>query len=209
MRLVIASDTHSLHDAVTVPDGDVFIHAGDLTNVGELAEIRDVGKWLRRLPHRHKIVIAGNHDFGFEREPALAQKLIGTGDGISYLQDSAITIGRVHFWGSPWQPWFYDWAFNLQRGAEIARKWNLIPRDTNVLITHGPPMAILDCAHGEHLGCADLWKRVTDIAPKIHVFGHIHEGSGVEERDGTTYVNASICDAQYNPVNPCRVVDIE
>jgi hypothetical protein len=98
MRLVIASDTHSLHDTVAVPDGDVFIHAGDLTNVGDLAEIREVGKcW-------HKIVIAGNHDFGFEREPPLAQKLIGADDGICYLQDSAIDIEGVRFWGSPFWP---------------------------------------------------------------------------------------------------------
>jgi predicted phosphodiesterase len=209
MRLVIASDTHGLHDAVTVPDGDVFIHAGDLTNVGDLAEISGVGKWLRRLPHRHKIVIAGNHDRCFEEQPLLAQKLLGEADGIVYLQDSGVIIDGIRFWGSPWQPAFLDWAFNLQRGAEIGRKWNLIPYDINVLITHGPPMTILDDAHGQHLGCADLWKRVTDIAPKIHAFGHIHEGSGVEERDGTTYVNASICDGEYKAVNPCRVIDVE
>jgi Icc-related predicted phosphoesterase len=69
-------------------------------------------------------------------------------------------------------------------------------------------MTILDFANGEHLGCADLWKRVQDIAPRVHAFGHIHEGSGDEERDGTIYVNASICDGAYRPVNPCRVIDI-
>jgi predicted phosphodiesterase len=196
MRLVIASDTHGLHDAVSVPDGDVFIHAGDLTKFGELAEISDFGKWIRGLPHRHKIVIAGNHDRGFEERPADAQKLLGAEDGITYLQDSGVVIDGIKFWGSPWQPEFLNWAFNLQRGAEIARKWNLVPRETDVLITHGPPITILDYAHGQHVGCADLWKRVMDIAPKVHAFGHVHEGSGVEEREGTTYVNASICDGQ-------------
>jgi predicted phosphodiesterase len=209
MRLVIASDTHGLHDAVTVPDGDVFIHAGDLTSIGDLAEISNVGKWIRGLPHRHKIVIAGNHDRGFEEHPTDAQKLLGAEDGITYLQDSGVVIDGIKFWGSPWQPEFLNWAFNLRRGAEIARKWNLIPFGTDVLITHGPPMAILDYAHGEHHGCADLWKRVRDLAPKIHAFGHIHEGSGVEERDRTTYFNASICDGEHKAVNPCRVIDVE
>jgi predicted phosphodiesterase len=206
MRLVIASDTHGLHDALTVPDGDVFIHCGDLTNTGELAEIREVGKWIRRLPHRFKIVIAGNHDRAFELGPEFATQMLG--DGITYLQDAGTTIDGIAFWGSPWQPAFLNWAFNLQRGAELARKWNLIPPGTDVLITHGPPATILDDANGQHLGCADLWKRVRDIKPKVHAFGHIHEGSGVEERDGTIFVNASICDGSYFPINPARVVDI-
>jgi Icc-related predicted phosphoesterase len=208
MRLVFASDTHGLHDVLAVPDGDVFIHCGDLTNTGELSEIREVGKWLRRLPHRHKIVIAGNHDRAFEDEPETAQELVGAGAGVIYLQDAEVNIDGVKFYGSPWQPWFLDWAFNLQRGAEIARKWNLIPDGTDVLVTHGPPMTILDYANGQHLGCADLWKRVSEVGPKIHAFGHIHESSGEEDRDGTKFVNAAICDGEYFPVNPARVVDI-
>jgi Icc-related predicted phosphoesterase len=209
MRLVIASDTHSLHDQISVPEGDIFLHAGDFMNRGVLAEVSTFSRWIRDLPHRYKIVIAGNHDLAFEDSPEAARRILRDGeDGLTYLQDSGIAIDGVRFWGSPWQPWFNDWAFNLQRGAEIARKWNLIPADTDVLVTHGPPMTILDFAYGEHLGCADLWKRVQDIAPRVHAFGHIHEGSGDEERDGTIYVNASICDGAYRPVNPCRVIDI-
>jgi predicted phosphodiesterase len=169
MRLVFASDTHGLHDVLAVPDGDVFIHCGDLTNTGELSEIREVGKWLRRLPHRHKIVIAGNHDRAFEDEPETAQELVGAGAGVIYLQDAEVNIDGV---------------------------------------THGPPMTILDYANGQHLGCADLWKRVSEVGPKIHAFGHIHESSGEEDRDGTKFVNAAICDGEYFPVNPARVVDI-
>lgn len=208
VRIVFASDTHGLHDVLTVPVGDVFVHCGDLTNVGDLSEIREVGKWLRRLPHRHKIIIAGNHDRGFEEQPELAQQLVGAGEGITYLQDSGVTIDGLKFFGSPWQPEFNGWSFNLQRGSQIAKKWNLIPHGTDVLVTHGPPATILDFAHGEHLGCADLWARVRDLAPKVHAFGHIHEGAGTDERDGTTFVNASICDGAYHPVNPCRVIDI-
>ena len=209
MRLIIASDTHEQHGGLKVPAGDVFIHAGDLTFRGDLRAIADFGAWIRQLPHQHKIVIAGNHDWAFERKPAGARSAIGEGTGgVAYLQDSGVTIDGVTFWGSPWQPWFYDWAFNLQRGPQIAQKWALIPRATDVLITHGPPLNILDAIGDEHVGCADLLLRVQDIRPRVHIFGHIHEGSGVIVRDGTTYVNASICDAHYKPVNPIRVIDL-
>ena len=139
MRLVIASDTHGLHDAVTVPDGDVFIHAGDLTSVGDLDEISNVVKWIRGLPHRHRVVIAGNHDRGFEEQPADALRLLGVEDGITYLQDSGVVIDGIKFWGSPWQPEFLSWAFNLPRGAELACKWNLVPRGTDVFDHARPP----------------------------------------------------------------------
>jgi hypothetical protein len=119
-----------------------------------------------------------------------------------------VTIEGITFWGSPWQPWFFDWAFNLRRGPAIAANWSLIPDATDVLVTHGPPMGILDAIGTEHVGCLDLDKRVTQLRPKVHIFGHIHEGSGEQERDGTHYVNASICDAQYLPLNPARTIDL-
>jgi Icc-related predicted phosphoesterase len=101
-----------------------------------------------------------------------------------------------------------DWAFNLPRGPRLAAEWAKIPDTTDVLITHGPPMGILDHVWGEHVGCADLLARIAAVKPKVHAFGHIHEGSGVLVQDGTTYVNASICDGEYRPVNPIRVVDL-
>jgi len=210
MRIVIASDTHEQHAGIVVPDGDVFVHCGDLTYRGDPKAIGAVGTWVRSLPHAHKLVIAGNHDLLFENGLVMARHALGDGhDGLVYLQDSGITIEGVRFWGSPWQPWFYDWAFNLQRGPDIAAKWALIPDSTDVLITHGPPLGILDLAPiGGHVGCGDLLDRIAIVRPKVHVFGHIHEGSGVEQRDGTTFVNASICDGQYRPLNPVRVVDV-
>jgi predicted phosphohydrolase len=209
MRLVVASDTHEQHAGLDVPDGDAFIHAGDLTFRGDLRAIRAFGAWVQALPHKHKIIIAGNHDWAFEREPASARVAIGDGtQGVMYLQDSGVTIDGVSFWGSPWQPWFLDWAFNLRRGSAIAAKWALIPANTDVLITHGPPMDILDSNGKENLGCADLTRRLGEIRPRAHIFGHIHEGSGVLVQAGTTYVNASICDAAYKPTNPVRVIDV-
>ncbi|TAM87114.1 metallophosphoesterase, partial [bacterium] len=121
MRIVCVSDTHQYHSRLNIPDGDVLIHAGDLTMKGDYAAVRGVDAWLANLPHRHKIVIAGNHDFAFEGNRYAAKML----PHATYLEDSGVEIDGLLFWGSPWQPWFYDWAFNLQRGAEIAEKWAL------------------------------------------------------------------------------------
>ncbi len=207
---MIASDTHGRHKKLEVPSGDVFVHCGDFTRRGELDGVSDFGRWVGALPHRHKLVIAGNHDRTFEDDPAAAlESLDAAGNGLTYLQDSGVELDGVRFWGSPWQPWFFDWSFNLQRGPELAAKWALIPEGTQVLVTHGPPLGILDRVWGgDRVGCADLLERVRELQPKVHAFGHIHEGSGIEEREGITYVNASICDERYRPVNPARVIDI-
>jgi Icc-related predicted phosphoesterase len=209
MRIVCISDTHSRHDQLEVPPGDVLIHAGDSTMVGRVEEIVKFDHWLGRLPHPHKILIAGNHDWLFEKEPALADSLI---TNAVYLRDRAVTIDGVKFYGSPWQPRFMHWAFNLSRGAEIRRKWDLIPEDTDVLVTHGPPHGILDLVPRdlpgtyENTGCEELLLAVKRVRPKLHVFGHIHEGYGVVRESGTTFVNACVCDAAYRPVNPAVVV---
>jgi len=206
MRIVFVSDTHGMHRKVEVPVGDVFVHCGDFTKNSD-DTLEDFRAWLAELPFAHRIVVAGNHDRAFEEVPGYASAMIG--ESATYLQDSGVTIDGISFWGSPWQPAYNNWAFNLPRGAALARKWNLIPNGTDVLVTHGPPMTILDEVAGDgHLGCADLWKRVRDIGPRIHAFGHIHEGSGVDVRDGTTFVNAAICDGEYRPVNTARVVTL-
>lgn len=206
MRVVCLSDTHDLHGKLTVPDGDLLLHAGDATSKGTLAQIEAFDWWLAAQPHRHKVVIAGNHDFGFQRTPTQARKLIRHA---TYLEDSEITIDGLRIWGSPWQPWFHDWAFNLQRGAEIAAKWALIPDGIDVLVTHGPPLGILDrTSRGDDVGCADLLAAVQRVKPRLHLFGHIHEGYGTLERDGTRFVNASNCTERYHPVQPPIVIDL-
>jgi len=208
MRLVLASDTHTHHDRLHVPDGDVFVHCGDFTRDGSEADVIEFAAWLRSLPHRQLVVVAGNHDFLFENDPDVARELLGSiGPRLAYLEDSGVTIDGLRFWGSPWQPRFFDTAFNLDRGA-LAEKWDLIPHGTDVLVTHGPPAGILDRVGFESVGCCDLRERVLELQPAVHAFGHIHEGSGTMTIDGTTYVNASICDEHYSPVNSCRVVDL-
>ncbi len=208
MRLVILSDTHGYHDAIDVPDGDVLIHAGDLTKRGEPHEIEAIDRWLARLPHRHKIVIAGNHDFLFQDEPSTARSLI---KHARYLEDEASEIEGVRFYGSPWTPEFFDWAFMLPRGEPLRRKWEKIPEGVDVLITHGPPHGILDMTvRGEAAGCEALAERVAELGPRLHVFGHIHEGYGTQDApDGRTrFMNASICTFDYRPKNVAMVFDL-
>ncbi len=205
MRLVVISDTHGLHDRLEIPPGDVLIHAGDISRRGDLHEVQAFDAFLARLDHRHKLVIAGNHDYCFERQPAAARAVLRHA---VYLEDQAIEIEGIRFYGSPWQPWFYDWAFNLRRGAELRAKWRLIPDDTEVLITHGPPLGHCDVTHrGEAAGCADLLERIRQVRPRYHLFGHIHEAYGISSDGTTTYVNASSCDFYYRSAHPPVVLD--
>ena len=205
IRLVLISDTHGFHDIV-VPDGDVLIHAGDGCKRGTLDEAREWAAFVSRQPHPHKLVIAGNHDRCFEGQFDEARSLF---DGTEFLHDSGCERSGVAFWGSPWQPWFLNWAFNLPRGPELAEKWALIPVATDVLVTHGPPIGILDRTFtGEAVGCEELRLAIRRVRPRVHVFGHIHEGYGTELVDGTLFVNASICTLSYRPTNPAIVVDL-
>lgn len=207
LRIVCISDTHSLHWRMTVPDGDILIHAGDLTNVGDIRDVYDFNDFLGELPHPHKIVIAGNHDFCFERDSQACREIL---TNCLYLEDEAATLHGIRFYGSPWQPWFCDWAFNLQRGPELKQKWDVIPPETDVLITHGPPYGQLDATRGgELVGCQDLLEAVERIRPRLHVFGHIHEGAGVSRNGHTTFINASSCTADYRPMNPAVVYEYE
>lgn len=216
MRLVLLSDTHGLHDSIpTLPDGDVLVHAGDVTRRGSLAEVRAFFDWLAPLPHRHKVVVAGNHDFAFQDQATDAEALVPA--GVTYLNDSGTVIEGVRFWGSPWQPWFHDWAFNLPRGEALARVWARVPDDVQVLVTHGPPAGVLDrviAPPGQHVGCEMLRERLASLsALRLHVFGHIHEDYGVVEEgegsEGRLFVNACICDVRYRLVNAPVVVELE
>jgi Icc-related predicted phosphoesterase len=207
MRCVFISDTHLRH-TFSIPNGDVLVHSGDATIRGDFFEVREFADWFKSFTHAHKIFVAGNHDWLFEKDPELARSIIKP--VATYLQDSSIEINGLVFYGAPWSPRFMDWAFNVDRGLAIAKKWAQIPK-CDVLITHGPPYGILDTVHRnskEHLGCEELAKRVRQVRPKIHAFGHIHGGHNTIVRKGTQFINASICDEAYRAVNSPIVVDI-
>lgn len=214
MRIVCISDTLNCNEQITVPDGDILIHAGDSLANGTVQEFEAFIGWFSSLPHAHKFFIAGNHDWLFQLLPDKAEELIPP--SITYLQDSSVEVLGLKVYGSPWQPRFYDWAFNLNRGPEMAEKWALIPEDTEILITHGPPHGILDEVEtkfgGSHEGCEELRKRVEYLSGngklKFHIFGHIHSGHGVDKQFGVEFVNASICDEGYQPTQPPIVIHL-
>ena len=206
-RIVCLSDTHNCNHEIDVPDGDILIHSGDATVRGTVEEIASFNRWFKRLPHKYKIFVAGNHDWLFQLDNAHARSLLDP--TIVYLQDSSFEIEGLLIYGSPWQPRFFDWAFNLDRGTQMAAKWSLIPDHVDILITHGPPNGILDLTPaGDNAGCEELRKRVNEVRPMLHVFGHIHLGYGVVDEFGVKFVNASNCDERYFPINPPIVVEI-
>jgi predicted phosphohydrolase len=191
MRIVAVADTHTFTDDLEVPDGDVLIHAGDMCRGGSLDELRGVLAWFAPLPHRHKIIVAGNHDWIFQREPNVARARVAEA-GIHYLEDNEILLDGMRFYGSPWQPAFNNWAFNLPRGERLAAVWRQIPTGLDVLVTHGPPAGIGDrSSYSGRTGCADLARRVLEVAPRLHLFGHIHEDGGAWREGATLYANVT------------------
>jgi Icc-related predicted phosphoesterase len=208
MRIVCVSDTHTMLDKVQVPDGDILIHAGDFTYQGYEHEVKQFAAHLDKLPHPTKIVIAGNHDMSFQHSPEKARGWLG--NSCIYLEDSLVEVEGLKIYGAPWQPYFCNWAFNLRFSHQLKEKWDLIPEGIDILVTHGPPNNILDLVphDGRKVGCVDLAEAVSRVKPKLHIFGHIHEGYGQLHKDGTTYINASSCTGAYKPTNPPIVIDL-
>lgn len=200
-----------MHWRVQVPDGDVLIHCGDSLGRGNMHELEDFVAWFAAKPHKHKLMIAGNHDWIFERNLAAGRRAVES-NGITFLHNESTVIDGVRFYGSPYTPVFYNWAFMCDRGPEIAAKWAMIPDKTDVLITHGPPYGHGDLAPGRRIvGCLELLQRVREIRPMLHCFGHIHEGYGTTRSDEfeTVFINAAICDERYKPNRRPIVMDIE
>lgn len=220
------SDLHGFYPKLE--GGDLLIVAGDLTARDSYDELDYFERWLKIQNYKSKIIIAGNHDGYIERNP---DWLIGSEfiylcdsstnfsyfiDGFPQEDEKFLPTGHrtLKIWGSPWTPTFCNWHFMLDRGAPIKAKWDLIPDDIDILITHGPPYSILDkvdiSSRGDkhkHAGCTDLMNRIPKLKNlKLHVFGHIHEGYGHEVINGTHFVNASHVNEAYEPVNkPIRI----
>jgi len=216
-RISFISDTHNKHKQITndLPGGDIIIHSGDISSMGYHHEIVEFCKWFHHLPgYKHKVMIAGNHDFGFEKLPEESKEAVERYPRVKYLQDNMINLDGIKIWGSPWQPEFLNWAFNLPKnGDELKSKWDMIPDNVNldILITHGPPFGHLDVVIGrtDHLGCELLVDRLKIVKPKIHVFGHIHSGYGMMEYDDTLFINASVLNEQYYYTNTPITIDYD
>lgn len=211
IKIVALSDTHKKHKQIPIPPGDILIHAGDMTSLGNWYEFISVGNWMRNLKEqfKHRIMIAGNHDFGFEFNAKAILRDHFDRD-IIYLQDTGIELAGLKFWGSPWVPQFYNWAF-MDEDAVLERYWAQIPLDTNILITHGPPYGILDQESApRRCGSMTLLNRIQQLTQlKHHIFGHIHEAYGQETIGGIQFHNVASLNGAYRYQNPPQVIEIE
>jgi predicted phosphodiesterase len=224
-----------------VPAGDIFIHAGNFTAGGKPDEVVAFNEWLGHLPHTHKLVIAGNHElsfdpsFNFDLSPSSSKHQARSGlfgqnrssdqqqqqpraDDIrklltncTYLEDTGVELFGIKFFGTPWQPEFGPWAFGVPRGEQLLQKWHAIPANTDILITHTPPVGFCDrTARGEHSGCVELLTTIQErVRPRYSIFGHVHDAHGVMTDGRTVFINASTCDINYKPNNSPVVFDIE
>ncbi len=182
MKIWHISDTHGLHAQLEVPtDVDMVIHSGDTTNarnkIDNSVELWPFIEWFKELPIKHKVLVAGNHDSAIEGRMTTVEDFYGW--GITYLENSFAEIEGVKVWGSPFTPTFNDWCFMMAR-HKIGRIWNVIPDDTDIVVTHGPPKYVLDITESregklENVGCKSLFTRMCEIEPMIHCFGHVHD----------------------------------
>ena len=188
MRILQISDTHNRHDELTnLPEADVVIHCGDFTEQGTEEETLDFLNWFIGLPYKHKIFVTGNHDLclwdaeGIEDLP----------DNIHFLQDRGCEIEEVKFFGL---------AYNHSE--------KLIPDGIDVLVTHEPPVMILDESSGTHWGNAPLRNQVFLVKPKYHLFGHAHDAYGTDKQEGIVFSNGAILDDSYNNINKPHIFEI-
>lgn len=217
MRITFISDTHGKHELLTnqLPGGNVLVHAGDISEMGREHEVRKFLKWFDSISwYDYKIFIAGNHDWLFQHQDRRMIDVIlkNYGDNITYLQDEYVDIWGIKFYGSPWTPYFNNWAFNLTRnGDQLRDVWQKIPENTDVLITHGPPYQILDYTdNSPHpVGCERLQSRVLQVKPIIHTFGHIHESYGEKKFQDVTFLNATNMDGSYIINNPPITLNLD
>lgn len=230
LKVIHISDTHGKHTKINwtfdPSNADVIIHSGDFSNIGEEAGVRDFFKWFSKLNIPYKIVIPGNHDKSFDpkfwgdKAPAedtyrhlyrqaehFTKEIIDEyrqNPNHYFLNHEACEIEGIKFFGSPWSAEFHSryWGFNIPRGEESEKLYATVPDDIQVLITHGPPFGKLDMVDsGLRVGCEALGNRIKVIKPKYHLFGHIHEDYGQSFDGDTYYLNSSIMNLRYQPVN--------
>ena len=196
MRVVCISDTHGRHRDICLPQGDILIHAGDITHFGKEHQLLDFNEWLGELPFTHKVVIAGNHECNNTYDVG---KLITNG---VYLDGSSTTVEGVKIFGIKFFPDSFAGS---------------VPAATDIVVSHNPPCNIGDGLNGKAsgTGCKLLLREVQQKKPKLHVFGHVHSGYGLytfpdTPLSGTTFVNAAICGGPYNYAltNPPIIVDL-
>ena len=176
MKILQISDTHNRHRQLTnLPEADVIVHCGDFADNGTEEEVLDFLNWYIDLPYKYKIFVTGNHDLCLWD----AQNIEDLPENVFFLQDRGVTIEGVKFFGI---------AYNHSE--------RLIPEGTDIVITHEPPIMILDESAGTHWGNFPLFKRIMEVRPRYHLFGHAHESCGTLKQDDIIFSNASLLDDQ-------------
>lgn len=223
MKIMFLSDTHGRHLEITelygeLPYVDIIVHSGDCTRYGEFEETDLFMNWFSKQNAKHKVLVAGNHDFVLQQMDR-RNWLLANNYGVTYLEDSFINIDGLGIYGSPWSPVFGMWAFMKHRNAELDEVWQKVPTDGTVdlLVTHTPRYGRFDVSvRGNYnVGCEMLANRINDIHPKVHVFGHIHECGGMikEETEvpvkGMISLNASLLNIRYVLANPIWIWDTD
>ncbi len=206
MKIICISDTHNHHHVLDgqLPAADMIIHAGDIAIHGSISEIQEFVNWYSQLPYKYKLFVGGNHDGELEHK----LNFLELPDNIIYLENESIVIDGLTIWGSPVSPPYRSFGFMWD---ELRRKelYQQIPDKCDIVINHSPPYGILDqIVEGTNVGCAIFRERLEEINPKLVICGHIHEGYGITELAGTTYVNASIMSRKYLPINQPLIVEI-
>ena len=235
MRITHISDTHNKHNQLNgkLPGGQLLIHSGDFTSIGRKHEVEKFIEWFDKQDYGHKVFIAGNHDLTFQSERLYEEKsayferrvfdtpgaegkpdwlneiLENLPTGMYYLENSSIKLEGINIWGSPYSPSFgYGWAFNKDRGNDIAQCWNEIPMDADIVITHTPIYGYNDRASNtnQNVGCADLYHRLKEVQPHLHFCGHIHEAYGWKTMGLTSWYdlqtfNGCSCNLRYEAEN--------
>lgn len=217
MRICAISDTHN-YPIDELPEADILLVAGDVTNQGTIPEISRFNEYCKNNLHKYTYgiyVTPGNHDWLAQKHPAMCEELL---DSCNLLIDESVSIQGLNFYFSPWTPWFFDWAFNFNENdiQQATEHWARIPDDTHVLITHGPPRSILDRTPdrydhmGRNVGCGPLLYRTLDLEElRLHVFGHIHHSANSYEKHGNkVYANVSLCNERYQPINKAFLADV-
>lgn len=217
MRIVCMSDSHGFHKKLNVPDGDVFIHAGDFSMRAQIQHVQEFARWMNSLPHKHKIVVPGNHDIACETNSrSMTKDMFGS---VVYLDHEYHQVEGIMVFGSPYTSAIAnpsDWSFDYPRGGHRGfRLWDQVLHGDrmDILVTHGPAYGILDRVldphFGEdpHVGEKGISNIIEKHKPKVHIFGHIHEGYGHVRESEVDYYNVSVCTEQYKPTNPITTID--
>lgn len=201
MKITCISDTHNRHSEILIEPTDILLHAGDFSGQGTIAETKSFMDWFSKQPAKHKIFISGNHDWLDYENPSLFKEMLKEYPDIIYLKDEMVEVEGLKIWGRPVTPEFCGWAFMADRGSpKMLSTLYIIPKDIDILLTHGPAFGINDEVNEDHVGCEDLLNELDRIKPKILVCGHLHSAHNIKEVNGTKHINAAMLNDRYKLV---------